>query len=100
MIRVEAMFKESLSKVMMSKREGNTENSSGEIINTATMSTISEKVMLKERRRSSNTVEIGITITPRIVTIPTATNISCGLCNNTFKPPVSAMISSFNLSKI
>ena len=99
MIRVEAMFKESRNKVIMSKREGNTENSRGEIINTATMSTISEKVRLKERSKSSNTVGIGITITPRTVIIPSATNNSCGLCNIELIPPLLAMISTFNLSK-
>ena len=79
MILVEAIFKESLNSVIISKREGNTENSNGESINTATMSTIKAKVMLKESRRSRNTVGIGITMTPRIVTIPAATINSCGL---------------------
>ena len=76
MIRVEAIFKESLKRVTTSKSDGKTENSRDDIIKTATINMINEKVMLKEIRISNKKVGIGITITPRITMIPPATNNS------------------------
>ncbi len=76
MIRVDATFSDKRSRVTINKREGNTENSRGAIMNTATSRMTMEKVRLKDRRISRRNVGMGITMTTRMVITPAATTNS------------------------